>query len=196
MRCSATHVADGNTGHVILVDQEFLGCPDFVIGDVSADGQRHLMFATQTQLSLLRQARRWEVTKYMDGTFKIRKEPFTQLWSIHAFLQKDECLKQVPLVFVLMSRQRAQDYVAVLRRLLEVLGDPAVEGAVMDFESACWNAVRTVLPGVDLRGCSFHSCQAVMRKVANLGLRTTYMKREGVHCFIRKLLALPFLPAT
>ncbi|XP_021377098.1 uncharacterized protein LOC110465528 isoform X2 [Mizuhopecten yessoensis] len=35
-----------------------------------------------------------------------------------------------------------------------------------------------------------------MRKVVNLGLRTTYMKREGVYCFTRKLLALPFLPAT
>ena len=33
-----------------------------------------------------------------------------------------------------------------------------------------------------------------MRKVAEVGLKPTYEKREGVHLLIRKLLALPFLP--
>lgn len=34
-----------------------------------------------------------------------------------------------------------------------------------------------------------------MRKVANLGLRTAYNEKKGVHVFIKKLLALPYLPA-
>ncbi|XP_069105440.1 uncharacterized protein [Argopecten irradians] len=132
------------------------------VGDVRVDDQRHLMFATDTQLDLLRRARRW----YMDGTFKIRKEPFIQLWSVHAFLQKDGQTKQVSLLFVLVSRQRARDYVQVLRPLQELLGDSQVEGVVMDFEAACWNAVKEVFPDVAIHGCSFHWGQAVMRKVS------------------------------
>ncbi|XP_056000778.1 uncharacterized protein LOC130048270 [Ostrea edulis] len=34
-----------------------------------------------------------------------------------------------------------------------------------------------------------------MRKVANLGLKTTYEERQAVHRLIKKLLALPYLPS-
>ena len=58
-----------------------------------------------------------------------------QLMSIHGFVTRDGVSKQVPLLFVLMSRRRCEDYTAVLRRLSEVLGEVAVEGFVMDFEA-------------------------------------------------------------
>ncbi|XP_033762412.1 uncharacterized protein LOC117343950 [Pecten maximus] len=174
------------------VNREFLDCDDFIVGDVRVGSHRHLMFATPTQLRLLQQARRW----YCDGTFKIRREPFQQLWSIHAFLQQDGCTKQVPLCFVLMSRRTAEDYEAVLRHLLTCFeSSPEVEGFMLDFEAGCWRAVRSVFPGVDLKGCSFHWAQAVLRKVDSLGLRATFRKRQGVAEYIRKLMALPFLPS-
>jgi hypothetical protein len=34
-----------------------------------------------------------------------------------------------------------------------------------------------------------------MWKVANLGLKTSYNEKKGVHIFVRKLPALPYLPA-
>ncbi|KAH3809077.1 hypothetical protein DPMN_137440 [Dreissena polymorpha] len=40
------------------------------------------------------------------------------------------------------------------------------------------------------KGCCFHWGQAVLRKVNNLGLKTTYERREGVHQYVRKLMAL------
>ena len=49
----------------------------------------------------------------MDGTFKITKEPFQQLWSIHTFVHKGNEMKQIPLVFVLMTNKSTEDYVAV-----------------------------------------------------------------------------------
>ena len=34
-----------------------------------------------------------------------------------------------------------------------------------------------------------------MRKVAKLGLKTAYDQKKSVHIFVRKLLALPYLPS-
>ena len=45
-----------------------------------------------------------------------------------------------------------------------------------------------MFPDADIKGCAFHWGQAVMRKVANLGLKTSYNEKKGVHFFVRKLL--------
>jgi len=46
---------------------------------------------------------------FLDGTFEVVRQPFTQLFSIHAFLHSDGAMKQVPLVFMLMSRLKKKD---------------------------------------------------------------------------------------
>ncbi|CAC5405620.1 unnamed protein product [Mytilus coruscus] len=46
-------------------------------------------------------------------------------------------------------------------------------------------------PTAEINGCSFHW----WRKVAELGLKTAYDSKKSVHLFIRKLLALPYLPS-
>ncbi|KRY26610.1 Retrovirus-related Pol polyprotein from type-2 retrotransposable element R2DM, partial [Trichinella spiralis] len=44
---------------------------------------------------------------------------------------------------------------------------------ICDFETALIPAVQASFPGVQMQGCYFHFCQAVLRKVAELGLRTS-----------------------
>ena len=57
----------------------------------------------------------------MDGTFKLCRQPFSQLLTVNAFVKKDDHVKQVPLVFVLMSGRKKGDYKAVLKAILSIL---------------------------------------------------------------------------
>jgi len=57
-----------------------------------------------------------------------------------------------------------------------------------------WIALGQEFPHVAIMGCVFHWTQAVWRKTQDLGLRRAYMERDAVYRFVRKLLALPFLP--
>ena len=80
---------------------------------------RHLVFYTDEQAALLKKAR----TTYLDGTFKIVRKPFCQLFSIHVFIKKGQAMKQIPVAFVLMSKKRAVDYeyiMSAIKDLLEV----------------------------------------------------------------------------
>ena len=93
----------------LQINQGYLQATDFIGSEVMVGTHWHIIMATDRQLELLKTARRW----FMDGTFKITRKPFQQLWTIHTFIHKNEMMKQVPLVFVLMTNKSTDDYVAV-----------------------------------------------------------------------------------
>ena len=80
--------------------------------DIKKHGKRHLIFPRDQQLAALSKAKCW----YVDGTFKLVKRPFQQLFIINAFMRTDDYAKQLPLVFVLMSG-RKKDYHKVTSQL-------------------------------------------------------------------------------
>ena len=79
---------------------------DFLQADVEARNRRHLVFAVAEQLELLPKAKTW----YIDGTFKLVRQPFTQLLTVNAFVRSGDAVKQLPLVYVLMLSRRKKDY--------------------------------------------------------------------------------------
>lgn len=113
---------------ILKVDVAFIG-DDFLVDDVRVGDARHIIFATSNQLNQLKEARRW----FIDGTFKLVKTPFYQLFTIHAFVKKGDDTKQVPLVYVLMSRRTKEDYVSVLTSIHQRLENPLVEWVMLDF---------------------------------------------------------------
>lgn len=62
-----------------------------------------------------------------------------QLFSIHAFMQCNGNIKQMPISFVLMSGKRSKDYKKVFSRTKENLdGQLKVKDVILDFETSVW----------------------------------------------------------
>ena len=103
------------------------------------------------------------------------------LLTIHAFVKRGECCKQVPLVFVLITGKKTADYVAVFESVRQMIPNCKLKGFVIDYEKALWRATRIVFEDINIRGCAFHWGQAIWRHIENFGLATQYHKGEQKH---------------
>ena len=149
------------------------------------------IFTTQEQLELLADSR----FILADGTFKTASPPYQQLYTIHSI----ENNRRVPLVFALMTNKATVDYERLLhllhrytQRATNRIWDPQM--VITDYELGMMNAVRTQLPNSDNGGCLFHFNQEIFKKVKEYGLVRAYRRDQRVQDFVRKIMALPFLP--
>ncbi|KRX25334.1 hypothetical protein T07_6165 [Trichinella nelsoni] len=124
-----------------------------------------LIFCTEENLSVLSEHSVWS----MDGTFKIVPEWYQQMFTIHVFIAG----KLVPLVYCLTVHKDLSTYREIFDNLilkaaaLGVVLQP--QTVICDFETALIPALQGTFPGVNIQGCYFYFCQAVLRKVTDLG---------------------------
>ena len=66
-------------------------------------------------------------------------------------------IKQVPMLFALMSGKREADYRSIYTWIQENLDGLKVKTITSDFELALWNAATKVFgDDIQIRGCLFH----------------------------------------
>merc|ERR1711895_40698 len=168
---------------------------------------RHFIFFSDEQLAYMAKAHNW----YIDGTFKIVKDPIKQLVTIHVVLvYHDSKRVSIPVCFILMTRRRKCDYVMGLdfirRQCNQYLAEYNLCNNLLrimaDFEIALWQAIREVRNNgnfrkeLTIKGCYFHLTQAIFRKVIQNNLQPAYYDKEcsNIRLYIKWLMALCLLP--
>ena len=125
---------------------------------------------TNSPYSLLRriyagwQRQRSSILK-VDGTFQICPLIFYQVFTVHACVHG----VHVPLAYCLLPNKRQETYERVFLLLELKIRELDLEivptAIVSDFELAIMQATTAVFPVVQTKGCYFHFCQALIRKL-------------------------------
>uniref|UniRef100_H3ACD2 MULE transposase domain-containing protein n=1 Tax=Latimeria chalumnae TaxID=7897 RepID=H3ACD2_LATCH len=120
-----------------------------------------------------------------DGTFKFVPLIFFQLYTIH-FQYQPVIIPAA--VYCLLPNKTRTTYDHLLQVLTHLV--PAASPKQIDFESAAMSAFRKAFPDATLRGCYFHLCQSVIRKVQEIGMKESYERDPD---FSKAVLCLPAL---
>ncbi|KRY06359.1 hypothetical protein T12_8477, partial [Trichinella patagoniensis] len=125
----------------------------------------------------------------MDGTFKVVPQWYQQLFTIHALWRVSWC--QQSTVYV---RVKILEHSTLINKAAVLEVDLNPDTIICDVETALILAIQGYFLNTRVQGCYFHFCQAVHRKVSELGLKTRYRTDEQTRRKIRMLLATAFLP--
>lgn len=152
---------------------------------------RLVIFGTKENVARLMGCDEWMV----DATFDIVPKMFYQLLTIMG----KRYGRWFPLIYVLMSGKKEEEYKKVWEQLL--LNAPDVDGVPptslilhTDLEKASINAFLFHFPDSTIQSCLFHLGQAVIRKVQKFGLFNRYINDQSFKVRVRMLVALAFLP--
>ena len=153
----------------------------FLLAEDGGD-DKMVIFASEDDLRRLAEAE----YLYVDGTFHICPNIiFYQVFTVHAVMNR----VHMPLAYCLLPNKRQETYERVFTLQAEkaqtafgILIAPSV--VVSDFELGIMQAERAVFPAVVSKGCYFHFCQALIRKLQQLGLQTAYQEDREVASFV------------
>ena len=168
---------------------------DFYRGDTLSlymrQTSRHFLFWSNFQMGVLRDS----VFLIMDATFAVVRLPFYQLLVIHAQLNRtnQEGTVNMPVAYVLMMGKNQPAYEAVFQKIRELVPDMKVKQFLVDYERPVWNALRKVWPEASVRGCWFHYCQCIRRKVQDLKISKAVFEHGGANKMEKRLMTLPLV---
>ena len=166
----------------------------FLQKDVTtAAGTRILIFGTTCSLQVLGIGSAW----LFDGTFKVVPQIFTQLYTIHSYVDG----AWTPGVYALLSSKQKEAYIELLSEVVRLICSetnmqPNPTFLLSDFELGFMKAAAEVFPSAEVRGCLFHFGQMIWRRAQKAGLQASLNQpnstnlRTDLHCII----ALAFVP--
>ena len=85
---------------------------------------------------------------------------------------------------------------AIMINIRSLLPELNPTSSMSDWESAPRNALNIVYPNTLILGCWFHFTQRIWSKVQKFGLVKTFKENNEFASYIRKLMSVPFLPAS
>jgi len=163
----------------------------FLIFDNKQADSRILIFASNFALNILSGAETW----FMDGTFKCSTTLFQQLYVIRGKYknQISTC------VYAFLPNKLKSTYITILQQVvincLQTSNNPKPKYIVMDFEIGAISATKHVFgDSVQVKGCFFHLCQSMWRKIQHLGLSSVYKNNKNIRLNCNMINALAFLP--
>ena len=167
---------------------------DFYRGDVcnQYEGKtfRHFIFMSKTQMHALRKSK----CIIVDATFAIVQKPHYQLLTIHVSMKRpSNKTVNMPVAYALMQNKSQSSYEAVFQKIKEMIeegGPSQVEMVMCDYERAIWNSLRAVWPTARVKGCWFHYCQAIYKRVKHEKLGNGFFNHIQVHKMARRLMTL------
>ncbi|KFM58704.1 hypothetical protein X975_17494, partial [Stegodyphus mimosarum] len=127
---------------------------------------------------------------YGDGTFDKVPSMFYQLYTWHAKVGNS----YPPCVYILLPKKDLGTYNRMFEIIKVLLPNMMPQKVLLDFEKAAINAAKIAFPEADVKGCYFHLCQSLIRKISNVGLRIPYETDVNIKLKLKSLAALAFVP--
>ena len=148
------------------------------------DHERMFIFASELGLKFLAESEHW----YADGTFKVSPELFFQLYTIHG-QQRGSIF---PCVFGLLPNKTEATYTRIFREVFGRVNQPVVTDILVDFKRGAINAIRNANQDIEVKGCFYHLCSNVWKRIQHLGLQQRYNDDQEFSLHLRMLCALAF----
>ncbi|XP_068245328.1 uncharacterized protein [Palaemon carinicauda] len=189
-RLSRSRPLSLNAQELVLTDEytKTQDGQDFLLFDSGPIDKRILIFGTQKNLDYLSQASHWS----LDGTFKTVPRIFLQLYTIHAFINN----RSIPLIHALLPDKSQTTYSNLLEQIKLLKHDLAPKTIMVDFEIGMIKSLQLAFPQSEIKGCFFHLCQSLYRKVQSCGFQQRYLDDKEFSIATKMIAALALVPSS
>ena len=104
------------------------------------------------------------------GTFKQCPDMFYHLYTIHV----PNGGYNPPCIYALLPNKSEKTYHDFTQALMQLRLNANPERIMMDFEQATVIVFSSTFPAAQITGCYFRLCQSVVRKMNEVGLKSSY----------------------